>query len=145
MSASFDGVSFGERGNGATSFPVWSVEGTVIVKKIPGGDKNVIQVIGNKLPRLAFIAKCTAAQLASLRTKAEALTTGTLDFSFETCTATLVSVTDAQEVGAGHDVYFATLNFIRSSARFTIPDSAWETEAGSVWETEAGGVWETEA
>src|SRR5262245_29809163 len=118
MTVTFDGATtLGERGRGPTGpYPVWSVTGTVVVTKIPGGSKNVVQVLGMKLPRLALTVKCTAAQLATLRGKIGE--TGTLVFSFETTTATLESVSDAQEIGAGHNIYFATLNLIRSSASF---------------------------
>jgi hypothetical protein len=144
MTCSFDGTStLGERGRGPGGpYPVWAITGNVVIKKIPGGDKTVVQIIGQKLPRLALIVKVTAAQLAALRTKAEAGTTGTLVFSFETATATLINVTDIQEQGAGHDVYFATLHLIRSSPYFAIASASTTriTESGDVRLTEDGQI-----
>lgn len=142
MTCSFDGTStLGERGAGPGRYPVWTITGNVVIKKIPGGNKVVIQIIGRKLPRLALTVKVTAAQVAALRTKAENFTSGTLVFGFETTTATLISVSAAEEQGAGHDVYFATLQLIRSSSSFgTVPATARITEAGDVRVTEAGDI-----
>lgn len=140
MTVSFAGAStLGERGAGPGNYPVWSVEGVVVVKKIPGGNKNVIQVIGIKRPRLALTVKCTAAQLAALRAKIGV--TGTLVFHFETTTATLESVENAAEQGAGHEVYFATLNLIRSDASFgSTPSTARITESSDTRVTESGDI-----
>lgn len=142
MTCSFDGTgTLGERGSGPGRYPVWTLTGNVVIKKIPGGDKTVIQIVGKKLPRLALTVKVTAAQFASLRAKAENFTTGTLVFGFETTTATLIAVSAAEEQGAGHDVYFTTLSLIRSSGNFgTVPSTARLTEAGNVRLTEAGAI-----
>lgn len=144
MTCSFDGVTtLGERGAGPGQYPVWTLTGNVVLKKIPGGDKTVIQIVGKKLPRLALTVKVTAAQFAALRTKAESFTTGTLVFGFETTTATLIAVSPAEEQGAGHDVYFTTLSLIRSSGDFgsvSVTD-AWLTEAGANWQAQDGSIW----
>jgi hypothetical protein len=76
---SFDGVSFKELTQDST-YPTWSKSGNTLIKNIPGGSKNVIQKVGTDLPRLAMPVQLTAAQLASLKTKAEAATVGTLIF-----------------------------------------------------------------
>ena len=134
---SFDGVSFGERGAGPTGpYPMWTKVGVIAIKKIPTSDKVVIQKIAIARPRLAFVARVTGAQLAAL--KAKRGVTGSFSFSLETTTATLESVENVQEIGAWHDIYFCTLNFIRSSSDFSAPANRRLTEAGSERMTEDG-------
>lgn len=120
--ASFSGITILERGGGnGQSFPTWSKSGVIAIKHIPGSDNNVIQVIGTALPRVGIPVKLSGAQLSSLR--AAIGSSGTLAFYFETTTATLESVTDVQQFRT-FDIYFATLNFIRSSPVFTTPTTS---------------------
>jgi hypothetical protein len=132
---SFDGAGFSERG-APPQFQVWSKGGTVAIKKIPGGSNNVIQKIGVDLPRLALVVKATSAQLTALYGKVGV--SGSLVFGYETATATLESIDSVAEQGAGKDVYFATLNLIRSSAVSFTPSTAFLTEAGDTFLTEGG-------
>jgi hypothetical protein len=133
---SFDGVSFKELTQDST-YPTWSKSGNTLIKNIPGGSKNVIQKVGTDLPRLAMPVQLTAAQLASLKTKAEAATVGTLIFSYETCTARLQSVDSPASVGIDNDIYPATLNFIRTGSVSTTPTTAILAENGNPLITEA--------
>lgn len=117
--ASFSGITIQERGaGGGRGFPVWSKSGVIVVKKIPGGDDTVIQIIGSALPRLAMPVKLTGSALASLQ--AAVGTTASLVFHFETASATLESVSDVRQFRT-FDIWFCTLNFIRASTVFTIP------------------------
>jgi hypothetical protein len=133
---SFDGVSFKELTQDST-YPTWSKSGNTLIKNIPGGSKNVIQKVGTDLPRLAMPVQLTAAQLASLKTKAEAATVGTLIFSYETCTARLQSVDSPASVGIDNDIYPATLNFIRTGSVSTTPTTAILAENSNPLITEA--------
>lgn len=120
--STFSGITFLERGGGGGQrFPTWSKGGIVVVKHVPGSDTNVIQVIGMALPRVAMPVKVSGAQLAALQAAVGSV--GTLAFYFETTSARLTSVTDVQQVRT-FDVYFATLNFTRSSTVFTTPSTS---------------------
>lgn len=139
---SFDGVTIkGERGNDGTSFPTWNKPGVSVVKKIPGGDVNVIQIIGTGPARLGLAVKVTFAQLTSLYGKLGV--TGSLVFSYETATAKLESIDTPVQIGT-NDEYFTTLNFIRSSGVSTTPATAFLTEAGDILATEGGDAFVTE-
>jgi hypothetical protein len=139
MSGSFDGTNFiGERGAGASAFPVWGKAGSIVIKRVPLGNKNVIQKIAVGLPRLALVVKVTAAQLAALRGKIGV--EGTLVFGYESATARLESITGAAEQSAGHDVYFATLNLIRLASVGSTPSTARVIESGDTRVTESGDI-----
>lgn len=133
---SFSSITFQERGSG-TTFPIWGKAGIAIIKKIPGGNLNIIQKIGLDMPRLALVVRVTAAQLASLRGVVG--DTASLVFGYETTTAQLESITDAQEVSAGRDTYFVTLNLLRTTG--TISGGGLTSilaESGDTLTTEAG-------
>lgn len=140
--SSFDGVTFGERGQGGTQFPIWQKRGTIVIKHISGSDKNVIQKIGVDLPRLSLPARVTATDLASLYGKVGA--SGSLVMGFETTIAYLESI-EGEEISAGKDTYMVVLNFLRSAGGIsTTPSNARITEAGDVRLTESGDTRITE-
>lgn len=108
--ASFAGINMGERGNGGSTFPVWTKKMLVAVKLRPNGTP-VMQEIGMDVERLAFVARVTAAELVALYD--QVLESGSLVFGWETHDAFLESIEGVSEVVANKDTYFATLNFIR--------------------------------
>lgn len=107
---SFRSQTFEERGL-APVFPVWPARDILNEKPRPAGNLSIIQEIGDDVERLGLIVKVSAAELKALYD--EVLNDGELVFGWETVDALLVSVTDAAEQGAGHDVYSATLNLMR--------------------------------
>ena len=133
--SSFDGVTIAERGAGAANFPIWQKRGLAVIKKIPGGDVNVIQTIGVDLPRLAMPARVTAAQLTALYGKVGV--SGSLVFSYETTTALLESI-EGEEISAGKDTYMVTLTFVRSGGAIGAPANALVTNLGESLVTGAG-------
>lgn len=137
MAASFDGSGFGELASGGT-FAVWSKAGAIVIKHIPGSNKNVIQKIGVGLPRLALPIKATSAQLTALYAKVG--DTGTLVFGYESASTWLESITGVAEQGAGKNVYTATLNLIRLASVSSTPFAARITESGDVRVTEASDI-----
>jgi hypothetical protein len=132
--ASFDSAGFDELGQDSV-YNIWSKSGIAITKKIPGGDKNVIQKIGVDLPRLAMPIKATASQITALYGKVGG--SGTLVFSYETCTARLESMEQPQSIGIGNNLYTSQLNLIRLVSVGT-PTTGFITEVGETFITEGG-------
>src|SRR5262249_37195209 len=110
---------------------------TIVVKKIPGGDVNVIQVIGEALPRLSMPIACSAAELSALYGKRGG--EASLVFSYETTTARLEPIAPPSLAAVGPALYFASLSVIPSSGAITsVPSTALITEDGATLLTEAG-------
>lgn len=107
--ASFAGISFHERGDGAQTFPAWSRSAESTVVHIPGGDVNVIQTSGRGADRLSLKIRCTAAQLTSLYSAVGSR--GALVYSLGSRSAFLDGISDVAEVLVSGK-YFATLSFI---------------------------------
>lgn len=109
--ASWSSVSFGERGNGANTFPTFGREGELTVRHYPGGNVSDFQATGLTAEMLALNISCTQAQLNSLRAKVN--TRGTLSYSYGSrSNMYLRSISSPEQVGANDDLYFATLNFV---------------------------------
>src|SRR5919202_653785 len=119
--ASFDGATFKELSQDGR-FAVWSKAATIVVKKVPGGDLNVIQVIGQALPRLTMPIACSASELTALYGKRG--NEATLVFSYESTTARLESIAPPALAAVGSDLYFTSLSFIRSSGAITSAPTA---------------------
>jgi len=114
MSASFNSVSFYERGgDNGLNVPRWDAKYNLVTKIIPGGDP-VIQRIGHDVQRLAMPIRCTATELGSLEDSADG-SSHTLTWSGGSDSAVLESIGTPLEVKPGVDMFFATLNFIRVS------------------------------
>jgi hypothetical protein len=137
MTTSFDSAAFLELASDGV-YAGWSKTGSVVFKKIPGGDDTVIQKTGTGLPRLTMQALMTAAQLSAMYGKVGS--SATLIFSYETCTARLEKIDGAQSIGIDNDIYTANLSFIRTGSVSTTPAAARVTEAGVVRVTEAGVI-----
>jgi len=58
-------------------------------------------------------------------------------FGYESATAVLESITNVAELGAGKNVYTATLNLIRTASVSTTPSTAIIAENGDFLITEA--------
>lgn len=110
---SFAGVSFNERGNDATTWPVWDAGSDLNIRKIPGGDVSQIQYSGATLPQFSLRVRVSAANLAAL--VALVPSSGTLVYFYETTTAILQSITGAEQIGVSGQ-YWANLSFIRATA-----------------------------
>ena len=132
--ASFASATFDELSNDH-EYAVWSKQGIAVIKKIPGGDKNVIQKIAVDLPRMTMPIKGTAAQITALYGKVG--DSGTLIFSYETCTARLERMEPPQSIGIGNDLYASALSFIRTASITSVSTDTRITEAGVVRVTEA--------
>jgi hypothetical protein len=112
--ASYAGVDFYERGNAAgLSVPGWNSKFVLVEKIIPNGEP-VIQRIGAQAQRMAMPIRCTADQLDSLRGSVDG-SSGTLSWSGGSDSAILESIDTPLEVRPGVDMYFVTLNFIKTS------------------------------
>jgi hypothetical protein len=105
--ASFGGVSFEERGSIGRDYPQHGAQAAISVRKIPGGDRVLIQVAGRDAATLQMPITCSSAQLASLR--GQVGNQSTLSYSGGSKSAVLQTVDGAVEVKAGADVYFVSL------------------------------------
>lgn len=139
MTTSFAGAAFRQLSDGQGRYAVWAKTGGFIIKKIPGGDKNVIQKFAPAFPRMTMPITGTAAQMVALQGKVG--DSGSLIFHFETATARLLLMSEPVSIGIGNDLYFSSLTFIRSSTYFTIPSTAWLTQTGETWLTQSGEPW----
>ncbi len=109
--ASFAGVSFEERGDNGTMYPIWGIEADATAEHIPGGNLTSIDYTGNNQDTLVLNIRCTKAQYDSLRGKVG--TVGSLVYSYETHSAFLKAIQNpTQLVTSG--VYFASLLFWRT-------------------------------
>jgi len=111
MASTFDGASFEERGSGnGTFFPAHGGKCNYTILKIPGGSKTVIQV-GTYAPvEVTIPIQMTAAQLATMRGKANVR--GSLVYNFGTYTATLIELGGVNEVKPDKDYYQADARFL---------------------------------
>lgn len=107
---SFKGVTFEERGGLGRDYPQHGAAAEISVRKIPGGDRVLIQVAGRGVSTLQLPIRCTSAQLASLR--GQVGVQGSLSYSGGSPTAVLQTVDSAVEVKAGADVFFVNLTFL---------------------------------
>lgn len=112
MSASFGGDVFFEAGSGGYAVPRFDKKHLTAVKIIPNGSP-VVQSIGADIQRLAMPIRCTASQLSALYGDVDG-SAHTLVWSGGSTSAYLESVGTPTEVKPGEDVFFATLNFIKS-------------------------------
>ncbi len=108
--ASFKGVSFDERGGIGRDYPQHGSASLISVRKIPGGDRVLVQVAGGDSTTFQLPIRCTAAQLASLRGVRGQQ--GTLSYGGGNPTAVLQTVDNAIEIKPDVDVYFASLSFL---------------------------------
>ncbi len=140
MTTSFDGASGWRQLSSGSGYAVWSKTGGFVIKKIPGGAKNVIQKFAQAFPKMTMPIEGTAAQMTALQGKVGV--EGSLVFHFETCTARLLSMTAPISIGIDNDLYFSSLTFIRSSGYFAIATASTTriTEAGDIRLTEDGQV-----
>lgn len=136
MAHSFDGATLKQLSDGSGRYAVWSKTGGFVIKKIPGGDKNVIQKFSAAFPRMTMPITGTAAQMVALQGKVGE--EGTLVFHFETCTARLLSMEPPVSIGIDNDLYFSALTFLRTSPYFTVPLDAILLQTGRMLLTETG-------
>lgn len=107
--ASFRGLSFNERGESGTAFPVFGSVAQSTVLRPARGSRIIIQSSGQKEARLALAISGTGAQITSLLGAVD--TVGTLSYSGGTRQAYLESVTEPRRVGTG-DYFLASLSFL---------------------------------
>ena len=107
--ASFGGVSFGERGANAQTFPRFKRAAEFSVTHIPGGNVTVIQSAGRSADTLSLRVRLTETQYTAMLAKVD--TIGTLVYGGGTRSAYLASM-DSEEVSAGKDTVFATLELV---------------------------------
>lgn len=108
--ASFAGVDFNERGQGAKLFPTWGRKADSAITHIPGGNKTIIDSSGLLADRLQLAIRCTESQLNSLYSKVD--TVGSLVYARGTFQAYLDEISDPVEILASGK-FFTTLHFIR--------------------------------
>jgi len=108
---SFNGQTFSERGQGASTFPLWPAQSLITEKDRPAGALAIVQGVGADVERFGLVVRVSKAELLALYD--EVLQDGTLIYGWESCSALLCGVKDASEQGADQDVYFATLDVIR--------------------------------
>lgn len=109
--ASFGGVAFMEQfPQGLAVEPDTGVEYSVT--HIPGGSNVVIQSSGQAADTLDLPIVCTAAALASLRTKARSATRATLEWHGADAQARLMKVKSVRKAGPHFDLFEATLELI---------------------------------
>lgn len=73
----------------------------------------IVRSLGAEVPRFSLGVKVTKAELLALYDAY--LDTGSLVYGYETADVLLAGIPSAEEVGAGQDVYIATLDVIRLS------------------------------
>ena len=73
----------------------------------------IVRSLGAEAPRFQLGVKVTKAELIALYDAY--LETGALVYGYETADVLLAGIPSAEEVGAGKDVYIATLDVIRLS------------------------------
>lgn len=140
---SFGGESgWNQLDDGSGGFAVWSKAAGFVVKKIPGGSKNVIQTFAPALPRMTMPIVGTAAQMLALQAKVGVQ--GTLVFHFETTTARLLSMGPPVSIGIDNDLYFSTLELIRSSPYFAVQPDAILMQTGAQILLETGDYFQLE-
>jgi hypothetical protein len=111
MSASFNSVSFYERGDAGLNVPRWEKKFNFATKIIPNGTP-VVQKIGVDAQRLSMPIRCTESQLDSLYSSIDG-SSHTLSWSGGSDSAVLEAIGSVQEVKPDSDVFFATLSFIQ--------------------------------
>lgn len=105
--ASFKGITFGERGNNAQTFPRHRRSAVAsVLHTLDGGNR--VQHSGRSADTLSLPIRCTEPQLDSLYSAVA--TSGSLSYSGGSRMAFLQAV-DPQEVLADRDVFFVTLEF----------------------------------
>lgn len=109
MASSFGGSEFGERGSG-TTFPRFERSAVFSVTQIPGGTTTILQSAGRTADTLNLRARVTEDELNALLGKVD--TQASLVYSGGTRTAYLAKISGVEEVLAGRDVFFATLEFV---------------------------------
>jgi hypothetical protein len=110
--ATFDGVSFEERGQQGKMNPRHGGQTRYIVHKVPGGSSYFTQVTGKEPFELNLPVQGTESNLESLRTKATTGTSATLAYSGGNVTARLVEVAEIVEVQYGGTVFQTQAKFI---------------------------------
>lgn len=113
MSASFNDHTFFERGSGGREIPGWDKKWITVTKIIPGGSP-VVQAIAADVQRMAMPIRCTGSELGDLYDDIDG-SAHDLDWSDGSDSALLESISGRSEVMPGNDVFFAVLNFIRTS------------------------------
>jgi len=109
----FGGHSFLERGNdNGYSVPGWERGFVLAEKLIPNGEP-VIQSIGAKAARMSMPIRVSASELAALVGDCDG-DVHTLVWSGGSDSAILESIGTPLEVRPGVDLYFATLNLIKT-------------------------------
>src|SRR5687768_2667382 len=111
--ATFDGVTFSERGGGAgLNFPLWSAEAAINAIPIPGGVP-VLQAGGNPPESLDLPFQATLAQYSSLKGKKGLQ--GSLVIASGSYTAVLAGIS-GNEVTASANVVQGTMRFLKVGA-----------------------------
>ncbi len=110
--ANFNSRFFHERGDTGKNHPQWGITRLFVLKKIPGGDLNVIQNIGNDVQRLAMPIQCTGTVLGQLIGDIGA-TAALHNWSGADTNAYLYDIDPPIEVKPGTDLYQTVLHFIK--------------------------------
>jgi hypothetical protein len=111
--ASFDGVEFGERGNGGSTFPSHATTHGGVVTRIPGSSRVVLMQSSDRAYELQTTAKTDYAGYLALRNKVG--TAGALELGAQRGTGTLLRVGPSVEVHPS-GVFFVDLDFSLVSA-----------------------------
>lgn len=107
--ASFDGLIFGERGQGGTRFPSQSAAHLGSLVRIPGGSRVVLQRSADREYLLKTTAKIDYAGYRAFVGKVGS--SGLLELGTQRGTGTLVGVDAATEICIS-DVFFVDLSFL---------------------------------
>lgn len=106
--ASFDGLEWGERGSGGTTFPSHSTTHGGIVTRIPGSSRVVLLSSPNRAFDLQTTAKTDYAGYLALKGKVG--TAGALELGAQRGTGTLLGVGPSVEIHPS-GVFFVDLQF----------------------------------
>lgn len=109
--ATFDGVTFSERGQGGRLAPLHGAAVSYVVHRVPYGGYHVQVMSRAPEQRFEMPAQMGSAVLSSLKGKAAPPVFDSLVYSGGTVDATLLEVRDVVEVSPDYDVYQATLVF----------------------------------
>lgn len=110
---SFAGNTFKEYGSSPGGPYLAPPASTAVVETDLPTATAIVQALGAEVPRFQLGVKVTQAELIALYDAY--LDTGSLVYGYETADVLLCGIPSAEEVGAGKDVYIATLDVIRLS------------------------------
>ncbi len=121
--ASFDGITWGERGDGGEFFPIDGAKLIGTIYRPPGGSVKILHTRYATERTLTTAGRVTLGQFSSLKAKARAGVEGSLTTQDASYTAVLQSVDSPAEVSTSN-LIFANLTFRITAASGVTADTS---------------------